>query len=193
VKVLDFGLAKFVQADAIGVTHSQMTMAGMVVGTVSYMAPEQALGRPVDHRADLFSLGVVLFELVTGRLPFEGSSTTEIIDQILHAASPSIGRYLTSAPPALDAAIARALEKSPALRHQSARELYSDLRYVADAIDAAPWTSSHISVVSAAAVDRSVAVMTFVNITREPADDWIGTGIAETVSTDLKNVQGLTI
>ena len=87
VKVLDFGLAKFVSRTAprrASVTQPQVTMAGMVVGTVSYMAPEQALGRPVDHRADLFSLGVVLFELLTGRMPFDGATPTEIIDHILH-------------------------------------------------------------------------------------------------------------
>src|SRR3982750_1173141 len=85
VKVLDFGLAKFV-ATGIGpeVTKTQMTMAGVVVGTVSYMAPEQALGRPIDHRADLFSFGIVLFELLTGHVPFDGTSPTEIIDRILH-------------------------------------------------------------------------------------------------------------
>jgi eukaryotic-like serine/threonine-protein kinase len=84
VKVLDFGLAKFLPGGQNDVTRPQMTMAGMVVGTVSYMAPEQALGRPVDHRADLFSLGVVLFEMLTGRVPFEGTTPTEIIDRILH-------------------------------------------------------------------------------------------------------------
>ena len=74
VKVLDFGLAKFTADGSAGeVTQAQMTMAGMVVGTVSYMAPEQALGRPIDHRADLFSLGVVLFELLAGRVPFDGN------------------------------------------------------------------------------------------------------------------------
>src|SRR5262245_15420594 len=92
VKVLDFGLAKFLDAshdvDAVAVTTPQVTVAGMVLGTVSYMAPEQALGRTVDHRADLFSLGVVLFELATSRMPFVGSSPTEIIDRILHEIAP---------------------------------------------------------------------------------------------------------
>jgi serine/threonine protein kinase/Tfp pilus assembly protein PilF len=194
VKVLDFGLAKFVTPEAAEVTHAQLTMAGMVVGTVSYMSPEQALGKPVDHRADLFSLGVVLFELVTGRVPFEGGSPTEIIDHILHEIPPPASRYTIDVPPAFDDTIARALEKSPALRYQTARELHADLRHVADLLDAAPRGSARSAAAPAVkAAEDSVAVMTFVNITREPIDDWIGTGIAETVSSDLKNIHGLTI
>jgi serine/threonine protein kinase/tetratricopeptide (TPR) repeat protein len=201
VKVLDFGLAKFVRpegAEAARVTQPQVTIAGMVVGTVSYMAPEQALGRPVDHRTDLFSLGVVLFELVTGRIPFVGGSPTEIIDHILHEIPPPPSRYVASVPPSLDAVVARALEKSPTFRYQSARDMHQDLRHVAGELDAVPrGTTSRVSAgvasSSAPAVERSVAVMTFANITREPADDWIGSGIAETVSSDLKNIHGLTL
>ena len=196
IKVLDFGLAKFLP-DGSGRegTQAQMTMAGMVVGTVSYMAPEQALGRPVDHRADLFSLGVVLFELLTGRVPFEGGTPTEIIDHILHETPPPASRYTTLVPPALDAIVARALEKDPDFRYQQARELYRDLRQVADDMDAAgPRATNRVTAaVAPGRPENSVAVMTFSNITREPADDWIGTGIAETVSSDLKNIHGLTI
>ena len=195
VKVLDFGLAKFLAGQrALDVTQPQMTMAGMVIGTVSYMAPEQALGKPVDHRADLFSLGVVLFELLTGRVPFEGTTPTEIIDRILHQDAAAGSRYVTGVPPALDAVVARALEKAPEFRYQSAREIYSDLKSVAAELDVSRAGSSRIAAAATGvAVDSSVAVMTFANITREPADDWIGTGIAETVSSDLKNVHGLTV
>ena len=195
VKVLDFGLAKFVSsAGAADVTQAQMTMAGMVVGTVSYMAPEQALGRAVDHRADLFSLGIVLFELLTGRMPFEGASPTEIVDHILHETPPPPSRYTTNLPAALDAIVARALEKEPAFRYQTAREMSRDLRRVAETMDAVPRASSRVAAAAGpGVVENSVAVMTFANITREAADDWIGTGIAETVSSDLKNIHGLTI
>lgn len=196
VKVLDFGLAKVVRPGGpLAVTQAQMSSAGMVLGTISYMAPEQALGRPVDHRADLFSLGVVLFEMLTGRTPFEGASPTEIIDRILHEIPPPVSRF-TTAPPALDAVVARALEKAPEFRYQSAREALDDLRGVAALLDrVSDRGSSRLRAPSPAppAVESSVAVMTFSNITREPADDWIGTGIAETVSSDLKNIHGLTI
>jgi serine/threonine protein kinase len=196
VKVLDFGLAKFVSnVAAQEVTKPQMTMAGMVVGTVSYMAPEQALGRPIDHRVDLFSLGVVLFELLAGRMPFEGSTPTEIIDRILHEVPPPPSRYATSVPASLDAIVARALEKDPVFRYQQASDLAHDLRQAGDELDGVPLRpSSRIAAAALAGpVENSVAVMTFSNITREPTDDWIGTGIAETVSSDLKNIHGLTI
>ena len=111
-------------------------MAGMVVGTVSYMAPEQALGRPIDHRVDLFSLGVVLFELLTGRVPFEGSTPTEIIDRILHEVPPPPSRYTSGVPPLVDAIVARALEKDPVFRYQQAGDLARDLRQVGDELDA---------------------------------------------------------
>jgi serine/threonine protein kinase/tetratricopeptide (TPR) repeat protein len=200
VKVLDFGLAKFVPAEGPEsslVTQPQVTVAGMVVGTVSYMAPEQALGRTVDHRTDLFSLGVVLFELSTGRIPFVGSSPTEIIDRILHEIPPPPSRFGAAVPASFDAVVARALEKSPTFRYQSARDMRQDLRQVALELDSLPHgTTSRVAAGSNSAgqaIERSVAVMTFANITREPADDWIGTGIAETVSSDLKNIHGLTL
>jgi serine/threonine protein kinase/tetratricopeptide (TPR) repeat protein len=196
VKVLDFGLAKFVSNVASReVTKPQMTIAGMVVGTVSYMAPEQALGRPIDHRVDLFSLGVVLFELLTGRMPFDGSTPTEIIDRILHEVPPPPSRFASGVPASVDAIVARALEKDPVFRYQRASDIAQDLRVVGDQLDGVPVRpSSRVAAAAAAGpVENSVAVVAFSNITREPADDWIGTGIAETVSSDLKNIHGLTI
>ena len=200
IKVLDFGLAKFLASKDRdeSVTRQQMTIAGTVVGTISYMAPEQALGRSVDHRADLFSLGVVLYELATGRVPFGGASMTEIIDKILHEIPPPPSSLNAAVPKALEAIVMRALEKSPTFRYQSAHDMRQDLRALAVSLEesfrvstsrAAAAIASH----QASAIARSVAVMTFANITREAADDWIGTGIAETVSSDLKNIHGLTV
>jgi serine/threonine protein kinase/tetratricopeptide (TPR) repeat protein len=197
IKVLDFGLAKFVgPINGLAVTQRAVTTAGMVVGTVSYMAPEQALGRPIDHRADLFSLGVVLYELATGRVPFGGSSATEIIDRILHETPPPPSQLHAGVPPGFDAVVSRALEKTPTFRYQSARTLYDDLHEIARIMDdtpRAPTGRVTSAIAVAPAIDSAVAVMTFTNITREPTDDWIGTGIAETVSSDLKNVHGLTV
>jgi eukaryotic-like serine/threonine-protein kinase len=195
IKVLDFGLAKIMPgSDSLDVTKPQVTMAGMVLGTVSYMAPEQALGKPIDHRADLFSLGVVLFEILTGRMPFEGSTSTEIIDRILHQDPPPVSRYVSGIPPSLDAVVKRALEKSPAFRYQSARDMHTDLKNVAAQLESMPPRTSRITAAPARpSIGCCVAVMTFSNITAEPSDDWIGTGIAETVSTDLKNIHNLSV
>ncbi|HET7619553.1 MAG TPA: protein kinase [Vicinamibacterales bacterium] len=196
VKVLDFGLAKFVDLDgAAAATRAQVTMAGMVLGTVSYMSPEQALGRPVDNRSDLFSLGVVLFEAATGRMPFGGGSTTEIIDRILHETPPPPSRLNASVPPAYDAIVERATQKAPERRYQSAREMRDALRELSRDLDrpASTTSSRRMAAVGPGAPKNAVAVMTFVNITREATDDWIGAGIAETVSSDLKNVHGLEV
>ena len=210
VKVLDFGLAKFIQPSSdVSVPHTMLeTVAGTILGTFAYMAPEQALGRPVDPRADLFSLGVVLYEMLTGRLPFAGASAPEVLDKLLHQDPPAIGRFNYAVPPALEGVVLKALAKAPGFRYQSARELYIDLHAVRRSLQnggaPAPVAADRPSAVlaprpadsSASAAlrrERSVAVVTFVNITREPADEWIGSGIAETVTTDLNNVSGLTV
>jgi serine/threonine protein kinase/Tfp pilus assembly protein PilF len=200
VKVLDFGLAKFVTSNPQDgfVTQPQVTIAGMVVGTISYMAPEQALGRAVDNRADLFSLGVVLYELATGRTPFAGTVATEIVDKILHE-TPAVPSMLNATVPrAFDGIVMRALEKSPTFRYQSARDMRQDLRELSSSLEESSRVSASraVSAVTSqpgSAIDRSVAVMTFANITRDATDDWIGTGIAETVSSDLKNIHGMTV
>ncbi len=202
VKVLDFGLAKFmtpVRGLSQTLTRSDLTLPGVVLGTVSYMSPEQALGRDLDHRSDIFSLGVVLYEAVAGRLPFAGSSAVEIIDRIIHHPAPPIGRLEDTLPPELETIINKALEKDPQSRYQSARELYTALDDLRRARLDRDRTTTTPGVRSAAPADASpplqnaVAVMTFANITKEPADDWIGTGIAETVTADLKSIQGLSV
>jgi serine/threonine protein kinase/Tfp pilus assembly protein PilF len=201
-KVLDFGLAKFVAPEvrasmATRATFEQ-TMAGMVLGTVYYMSPEQALGRPVDARSDLFSLGVVLYEMLTGRLPFEGRSFSEIIDAIINQPPPAPARFNYDLPADVEAMLRKALEKDASYRYQSARDFYIDLRNARNAIEeegrkrTSGFRRSGPRGVSETQ-QRSIAVITFTNITREPADEWIGSGIAETVSSDLKSIHGLSV
>jgi two-component system LytT family response regulator len=131
VKVLDFGLAKL---DTSNRRESQisdtqlMTSAGVVMGTVAYMSPEQALGRDVDHRTDLFSLGVVLYEMATARLPFPGATPSETMARILGSQPDAIARFNYDVPEGLDRVVRKCLEKDRERRYQSARELHVDLK-----------------------------------------------------------------
>jgi len=129
VKVVDFGLAKRLDSGLSDDSATNLqTEPGMVIGTAAYMSPEQALGAPVDHRTDLFSLGTVLYEMITGRLPFNGRSVTETIDQIRHAQPDPVARYNHGVPPELERILRKLHEKSRENRYQSARELEVDLR-----------------------------------------------------------------
>lgn len=128
VKVLDFGLAKLQTNETRPDETQLLTSAGMVVGTVDYMSPEQALGRDVDFRTDIFSLGVVLYEMATGRLPFSGSTPSETMARILQAQPDAIARFNYEVPEGLDRTIRKCLEKDRARRYQSARELLVDLK-----------------------------------------------------------------
>jgi serine/threonine protein kinase len=132
VKVLDFGLAKRLATeslDAHGMTaEMQQTHAGQVLGTPTHMSPEQALGKDLDHRTDIFSMGVVLYKLSTGGLPFEGANFAEVVDKIVHSQPMAITRLNYDVPPELERITLKCLQKSPDRRYQSARELMIDLK-----------------------------------------------------------------
>ena len=125
LKILDFGLAKSWSEQPLdtSATRSQITAAGSIMGTASYMSPEQALGKPVDSRSDLFSLGSVLYEMLTGRRPFEGDNAIAVMHGILKDDPPELRALLPDIPPALERVVRRCLEKAPEERFQSAGEL----------------------------------------------------------------------
>jgi eukaryotic-like serine/threonine-protein kinase len=148
-KILDFGLAKSIgqgqeanlpgETANLGVVNFQdkptlamdthrLTSPGIALGTAEYMSPEQACGRRIDARSDLFSLGAVLYEMATGRVPFQGNSSSEVFAALLHEKPESITNLNPGAPPALEGIINKALEKERDLRAQSAAELRSDLK-----------------------------------------------------------------
>jgi serine/threonine protein kinase len=132
-KVLDFGLAKAfdAEAEAEAATATELTQPGGIVGTLSYMSPEQALDKPLDHRSDIFSFGVVLYEMITGRLPFAEGSSQEILNTIVNKNPPSIARYNVKAPDELIRIVNKMLEKDRELRYQLAHEVCADLQSTA--------------------------------------------------------------
>jgi len=137
VKVLDFGLAKLtrpeMQLETIGATAesplpAQLTSPGATVGTISYMSPEQARGETLDTRTDLFSLGTVLYQMATGKLPFAGATSAVVFHAILELDAVPVSRLNPNLPPKLEEIIEKLLEKDPDLRYQSAADLRGDLK-----------------------------------------------------------------
>ncbi len=136
-KVLDFGLATWTASGAEREQAATMmeTAVGKTVGTVAYMSPEQALGERVDQRTDIFSLGIVLFEMLTGKLPFSGATSTALALQIVQAAAPVPSAVNRAIPPEFDPIVARALAKSLEQRYESAATLAAELRSVGAILD----------------------------------------------------------
>lgn len=219
VKILDFGVAKFDplpleegETASLFATEVVKTLPGAVIGTYGYMSPEQALGKEVDYRSDIFSLGVVAYELIAGQPPFKGNSALAVVDAIIHAEPPPLARFNLQVPPELEMIIRRMLEKSPELRYGSLREVRADLDAVHRGISgqfpsspsyetnvgyATQVLSSNSGSFGTRAIShragKSVAVLRFSNVTKNPEDDWLGVGIAETVTADLKNIEGMTV
>jgi serine/threonine protein kinase len=152
VKVLDFGLAKRFSASDEAIRDQapfsaseanplmpkkvpdpallHQTATDQIVGTPKYMSPEQAMGRPVDHRTDTFSLGAVLYEMATRQLPFRGETLIDVLYRVIHATPDPMTRFNPQVPAAFERVVARCLEKDPARRYQVPRELLADLRSV---------------------------------------------------------------
>jgi len=135
VKILDFGVAKLAQPAASG-QQPTITASGLMVGTPQYMSPEQMEGHSVDHRADIFALGAVLFEMMTGRKAFDGSSAASAMAAVLTREPPVVSQMRLDAPPMLDAIVRKCLAKDPDERWQSARDLRDALRWVRDGVSA---------------------------------------------------------
>jgi len=225
VKVLDFGLARRT-GDRPAAVDSQLstdahTRAGVVVGTVPYMSPEQALGKDVDARTDLFSLGIVLYELATGRLPFAGNTATQTIDQICHATPAEMGASRKDVPAELERIVRKCLEKDRDRRYTSARDIVVDLRNLqrdrasgTSPVTKAPRGESRrllllgaAGLVAALGVGGgvlyrgtargasigSVAVLPFENATGDPAIEYLSDGISESLIHKLSSLPGLRV
>ena len=195
VKILDFGLAKlFANAaahDPEAVTiASDQTRTGMTFGTAGYMSPEQALGKILDQRSDLFALGVVLFEMATGRSPFEGDTLAAVFDQLLNRRHPSPRALNPSLPAHLEAVIDRAIEKNPERRYQSANELLQDLKR-GGSLDGRADTVSNVP--AGTRMPSSIVVLPFTDMSPQKDQEYFCHGLTEEIINSLTTVSGLRV
>ena len=195
-KLSDFGLAKlFDAADAATVAETMTrTRPGVLMGTVAYMSPEQASGKPVDARSDIFSFGVVLYELVAGRQPFSGPTTLEVLERIQHRPHDPLG---AESPLALRNIIDKALEKDPAERYQSMRELVVDLRHVTRRTGETRVPAAKRSRLRSTATDmpriRSLTVLPLQNLSRDPDQEFFSDGTTEAMISNLAQIHDLVV
>jgi len=164
-----------------------LTSSGAAVGTVAYMSPEQARGEDLDARTDLFSFGVVLYEMATGRQAFSGSTSAIIFEAILNRMPTSPVRLNPHLPGELDRIINKLLEKDRAARYQTAASLRTDLQRLKREIDSGQAAST------ATPVQKSLAVLYFENLSGAKEDEYFRDGITEDVTNELSKIRGLTV
>ncbi|MDM7916416.1 MAG: serine/threonine-protein kinase [Candidatus Eisenbacteria bacterium] len=215
VKVLDFGLAKLASSDAardsgLDATQAEtealtISTAGQVVGTVPYMAPEQLRGGPVDARTDLFSLGIILFELLTGRRPFGGVTSADVGSSILRDPPTPVHSLRADLPSDLERVIGRCLEKDPERRLQTARDVRNELELLRRVIEKGDAGTSTMSTPGAAIRPNqpaapapakespSIAVLPFVNRSRDEDDEYFSDGLADELLNVLAKIRGLRV
>ena len=218
-KLADFGLAKLFEvpagATATDSEATRQTHLGMIVGTIAYMSPEQAAGKPADARSDIFSFGVVLYEVLSGRQPFAGASDLEVLQGVQHHTPDPLDGEI---PPALRTVVEKALEKDPAERYQSMRDMVVDLRrssrQTAETRAPAATRSRRWLAVAAAAIVlsaigaaglwrmrpattapriRSIAVLPLQNLSRDPDQEFFSDGTTEALTSNLAQIHDLDV
>jgi serine/threonine protein kinase/tetratricopeptide (TPR) repeat protein len=211
-KVLDFGIAKVLDIGQVvtpdQATETAQTAAGTFVGTLQYVSPEQATGGLLDQRSDIFSLGIVLYEMLTGSNPFAANSFIETVRRIREEPLPPIAR--SDCPPQLKRIAVRCVEKDPERRYQSARDLVNDLHAIGAkrsskipllavsviallAIGGLLWFLLRPGPAQRSATINSIAVLPFVNFSSDRENEFIGDGISEEVINGLSQLNGLKV
>jgi serine/threonine protein kinase/tetratricopeptide (TPR) repeat protein len=205
LKVLDFGLAKIEIRRTGGGAMSEMpttartddlTRAGTTIGTISYMSPEQARALPTDARTDIFSLGAVLYEMATGNVPFEGSSSAVIFDSILNREPVPLQQVNPTFPGELGRIVGKALEKDRNFRFQSTTELKTDLMRLKRDADSGGKHLGDSEVRRSAAgatPEKSIAVLYFENLSGVKEDEYLRDGVTEDIITELSKIKDLKI
>ncbi len=204
VKVLDFGLAKIAGPQAGEPLNSEMatdlhTQEGVVMGTVPYMSPEQLSSRQVDHRSDLFSLGVILYEMASGGRPFQGRSSVELASAILRDSPPPLSDVRSDLPSGLVDVIVSCLEKYAADRSQSAQDVCERLRGAS--VEGAPipmavqqvTNQEFAPILQSSAERKSIVVLPFANLNSDPDAEYFSDGLTDEIITDLSQVRALRV
>lgn len=195
IKVLDFGLAKAVHANADSIstqtaTVAPLSMAGQVTGTVPYMAPEQLRGEAVDARSDIFSLGIMLYEMATGSRPFVGHTEADISSAILRDTPLPISRARTDISSDFERIVSRCLAKNPRERFQTSLDVFNELQGLRSGLERTEVnkplgpTSEHVA---------SIAVLPFVNRSRDEEDEYFADGITDEVIARLCKARTLKV
>jgi serine/threonine protein kinase/tetratricopeptide (TPR) repeat protein len=192
VKILDFGLAKFFGAapvsDPEAMTMSDPSSAGLTLGTAGYMSPEQALGKTLDPRTDLFALGAVLYEMATGKAPFEGDTLPAIFDQLLNRRPLPAGSLNPDLPAWLSDLIEKLLEKDPERRYRSAQEVLQALG------GEGPASVTRVATQPpAAGRTASIVVLPFVDMSPQKDQEYFCHGVTEEIINSLAGVPGLRV
>ena len=212
-KIMDFGLARIAGG-------TQVTKKGMTMGTIAYMSPEQARGEEVDHRTDIWSIGVVLYEMLTGQLPFKGEHDQAVVYSILNETPEPITSFRTDVPKSVEQVVSKALEKNPGERYLQVNELLDDLRSISEGIvperarirmkkekrlrikKAILYPVIACSLIlliviafglftgHAEAID-SIAVLPLENISKDPEQEYFSDGITDALINELKKISGL--
>jgi len=215
VKIMDFGLAKL-----RGV--AKITRTGTTLGTLQYMSPEQAQGRQVDERSDIFSFGVVLYEMVTGRLPFSGDNEAALIHAVVNATPEPMARYKAKVPEGLERVVEKALAKDREERYQHVDELIADLKSTSRKLEPAPGTGERAGslkskrsrlylyaslalVVVLVVLGRayifgpsrepidSLAVLPLANLSGDPDQEYFSDGMTDALITELQKIRSLRV
>jgi TolB-like protein/Flp pilus assembly protein TadD len=190
VKLLDFGLAKLfepIHGDSGEDAETEaITRAGVVLGTVPYMSPEQVQGQGVDHRSDIFSLGVIFYELLVGERPFRGGSSAALVSSILRDTPRELTQIKASIPARMSGILARCLEKEPGRRYQQASELKRDLEKLRE-------VGSGVDVARPQDEGPSIAVLPFADMSPDKDQDYFCEGIAEELVNGLGRIKNLRV
>ena len=193
VMVLDFGLARFEDhgsaANNAPTATEALTIEGGMIGTIPYMSPEQVQGAPVDWRTDIFSLGIVIYEMATGRRPFAGGSTAALASAILRDSPPALADLRPDLPGELDRLVIRCLAKDPATRPPAA-EIRGKLAAIASGVGSGG--SSPNAKPSLAKIE-AVAVLPLTNLSGEASEEYFADGMTEALITDLAKVGGMKV